>query len=806
MADEPAQSITIEPVVSYPRSARPGARYYLTVEVQHRHPPEQWPYAQEELTLTCLLETSLFWHEPLGDQKIVLHRFGGSYGPTAFLLTAREKLQKGGMTLSLVNRYGVTVHTIVLRDIEIVETPAPGHEPAIDIPLPEEVAFEGEEVVQETAEPPSEEPSTEWISFSNSVPPEVAQQLERTLVPFRDFLLRLGFMDEDAPPLHLEADHGRISDLVRREYALHALRTSRRFMEGVRASLKLGLANYLVCSFNDAPVLRGKDTRAILLAGQRLPHQIQNSLSFEKGLSDEALADSHSLPSDSEVKTWGGVFWELREALGADFLDSILSRTWRTPGINFILVFLDLVGQQSLEAIELVCEILLDRGVINLERQHVMLMASMRAQRHALSHPILDRPEVEQILSLLLSPKAPPLLYLEAHSGQGASTLMKLVGQRLEHLPPPNYFIKVQATLDPAHRFPRTSRLSSFKARIHRVREDVIRHQPRGLAVVAIDLAPWDLSTPNLRLLQELISHRIRAIVLTRPGTHIPLEGPTLQLKDLDAQQMMHLARLHEVGLSEEGARELVEWTGGSIRLATTALRSAHKQRWPLEELMRFEGEDWSRIFDVDLASARVWLHREPSLERALAMVIDADRITLDEELALPLEGMGLIRRRKDKTWSLRAPVYSRILAPHRVLRLHRSFRNRVSPHLWTLQAHSRPHREKSWEIELTLESKLPSFDPVHGPVRFRLTPELETIVKPRKGRASATFVIPEMPFGPTTAYAEIDGGKFLLSLAIDRIEGASSPPPDSPRTPPSKLSSGHSKQKLSQRRRKVLK
>jgi internalin A len=131
--------ITIEPIVSYPRTARPGERHCLTIDVRHHHPPEQWPYPGEELALTCFLETALFSHEPLGDQKIVLHRFGGSYGPAVFLLTAREKRQKGGITLNLVNRYGMPIHTVVLHDIEITETSPLIEAPRASVLVPSKV-------------------------------------------------------------------------------------------------------------------------------------------------------------------------------------------------------------------------------------------------------------------------------------------------------------------------------------------------------------------------------------------------------------------------------------------------------------------------------------------------------------------------------------------------------------------------------------------------------------------------------------------------------------------------------------------
>ncbi|WP_144370028.1 hypothetical protein [Myxococcus stipitatus] len=88
------------------------------------------------------METALFSHEPLGDQKVVLHRFGGSYGPAVFLLTAQKNVQKGGISLSFVNRFGMPVHTVELEDIEVTEAPVEAEGLRILVPVSQRAAIQ----------------------------------------------------------------------------------------------------------------------------------------------------------------------------------------------------------------------------------------------------------------------------------------------------------------------------------------------------------------------------------------------------------------------------------------------------------------------------------------------------------------------------------------------------------------------------------------------------------------------------------------------------------------------------------------
>jgi uncharacterized caspase-like protein len=126
--------IAVVPRIRYPRDPRVGVSYLMTVDLDHRVPPEAWPYAEEEYPVMCFLDAgSLFEHEPVGDRTIVVHRFGGSYGPAVFRLRARSAA-RGTMRVILVDRVGLPIAVVPLEEIEVrTELPAV-------VPLAERIA------------------------------------------------------------------------------------------------------------------------------------------------------------------------------------------------------------------------------------------------------------------------------------------------------------------------------------------------------------------------------------------------------------------------------------------------------------------------------------------------------------------------------------------------------------------------------------------------------------------------------------------------------------------------------------------
>lgn len=119
------EAIALHPRVSYPRQARAGGKYVVSVDLDHRLSPDEWPYDREEYPVTCFLDAAPhFVQEVAGDPTVVVHRFGGSYGPARFWLTA-GKPAVAAIRLTLVNGAGTPILTRTLDDIEIVEGRAP---------------------------------------------------------------------------------------------------------------------------------------------------------------------------------------------------------------------------------------------------------------------------------------------------------------------------------------------------------------------------------------------------------------------------------------------------------------------------------------------------------------------------------------------------------------------------------------------------------------------------------------------------------------------------------------------------------
>src|SRR5262245_46161845 len=102
MPDRPV--LAVQPIVSYPRQAQVGKTYLMTVDLRlAAGAGGDWPYSEEELSIYCMPETGpLFSSQPVGDGAVVLHRFGGTYGPARFLLTARREMT-GPIRVALVN-------------------------------------------------------------------------------------------------------------------------------------------------------------------------------------------------------------------------------------------------------------------------------------------------------------------------------------------------------------------------------------------------------------------------------------------------------------------------------------------------------------------------------------------------------------------------------------------------------------------------------------------------------------------------------------------------------------------------------
>ncbi|MEE1769623.1 FxSxx-COOH system tetratricopeptide repeat protein [Streptomyces sp. JV185] len=117
--DDPA--LLIEPVVSRPREAEAGCAYLVTVDLRGplgprgEEDPDAWPYQDEELTFTVALDGGRhFVCEVLDDPALVLHRYGGTYGPARFVVTAGRVTGPAELWLTLTNQWGTPVRKAAL--------------------------------------------------------------------------------------------------------------------------------------------------------------------------------------------------------------------------------------------------------------------------------------------------------------------------------------------------------------------------------------------------------------------------------------------------------------------------------------------------------------------------------------------------------------------------------------------------------------------------------------------------------------------------------------------------------------------
>jgi V8-like Glu-specific endopeptidase len=110
--------VTLEPVVSWPREVELGRSYLVTADIRSAASMESWPYQEEQFELSCVLDAQPYLDaNVIDDPVLVLHRFGGTYRPVRFVVSARHLPEQDGSTeiwLSYVNRSGVVLHTVPL--------------------------------------------------------------------------------------------------------------------------------------------------------------------------------------------------------------------------------------------------------------------------------------------------------------------------------------------------------------------------------------------------------------------------------------------------------------------------------------------------------------------------------------------------------------------------------------------------------------------------------------------------------------------------------------------------------------------
>lgn len=114
MTTEP---VAVQAVVQWPHRAEAHGRYLVVADVVLGE-TGTWPYDREEFVIGCVLEGGdVFRVEALGSTGMVLHRFGGTYGPVRFMVRADRDPRADGsdvLRLTLVTEGGVPFETVVL--------------------------------------------------------------------------------------------------------------------------------------------------------------------------------------------------------------------------------------------------------------------------------------------------------------------------------------------------------------------------------------------------------------------------------------------------------------------------------------------------------------------------------------------------------------------------------------------------------------------------------------------------------------------------------------------------------------------
>ncbi|ABG51392.1 protein of unknown function DUF323 [Trichodesmium erythraeum IMS101] len=119
--------ISIQPIINYPHSAEVGKTYLMEIDIKQTEDFEKWNYEEEEYPIYFRVDTycqgdttPLFKIQIIGEPAVVLHRFGGTYGPAKFLLTAAQKEMEGEIRVTLVNGWGVPLKRLRLENVAVV--------------------------------------------------------------------------------------------------------------------------------------------------------------------------------------------------------------------------------------------------------------------------------------------------------------------------------------------------------------------------------------------------------------------------------------------------------------------------------------------------------------------------------------------------------------------------------------------------------------------------------------------------------------------------------------------------------------
>ncbi|MDG9716552.1 FxSxx-COOH system tetratricopeptide repeat protein [Streptomyces sp. DH24] len=306
----PGHPLLIEPVVAWPRQADAGCDYLVTVDLRGPLPaPDgtlaEWPYGTEEFTFTVALDGAPhFSCAALGEPSVVLHRFGGTYGPARFRVSAGAGTGPASLWLTVSNQWGVPVRKAELRSHIRDGERAPDRDrqpagPVEDMPRPpvlrpgSDGSRTRRQPVRPTPEPGRPTVTVSFTGFNRAWAVWIGSRLERRGVPVRYAPWE---PSADVPPADLLRDlrlaEGRVLIVLSERYFPLGPRTQEEWNAALREVVAPDPSRFAAVSVTTAAV----PSAAAVLAPVDL-----TSVGAEEA--ERRLLDRLDLPSDPLPET-----------------------------------------------------------------------------------------------------------------------------------------------------------------------------------------------------------------------------------------------------------------------------------------------------------------------------------------------------------------------------------------------------------------------------------------------------------------------------------------------------------------------
>jgi len=208
--------LQLRPTVAWPHAMTVGRRHLVEVDLDlvtsGGTAPDVWPFDQEEYAYTCLLnggEDFSLW--AVHDASVVVHRFGGSYGPAQFVVipNAGQAADDGDdsrpLRLTILNPWGVPIKTYELlvhvgpgdggpRPEQTVDVPFPGQQGEAD---PDRREASGDPVPPFPAPPPDPDEQDTLSGYQRDQGREAPPSPRDNPPPIRDGQSRSGRLTEE---------------------------------------------------------------------------------------------------------------------------------------------------------------------------------------------------------------------------------------------------------------------------------------------------------------------------------------------------------------------------------------------------------------------------------------------------------------------------------------------------------------------------------------------------------------------------------------------------------------------------------